>query len=165
MSCSLYAEYKKIISAFPTPMKKSYITMPHSVSFFIFYYLWQRPLFLTLYFNSVPILFLSAPHHWLNRSAPNGKCSWSLMLLKRSERFCIWGEMWDAFWKRAVIRNWLVCVAMCSWQSLWPGQTPVPHHHLTIRSIFRCNLEYGERPSGRLGQAKMPWRSGCPTPR
>lgn len=45
--------------------------------------------------SSVPILFLSTPHHRLSRSAPNGKCSWSIMLLKRSERFCIWGEMWN----------------------------------------------------------------------
>lgn len=63
-------------------------------------------------------------------------------------------------------RHWYVwqCVCFLPASLTWSNtHSSSPFWH--FKSIFRCNLGYGERPSGRLGQAKMPWRSGCSAPR
>lgn len=85
---------KKIMSAFPILIK---ILHRYATFSSVFSPASIPEKGLSIQDSSVPILFLSTPHHRLNRSASNGKCSWSIMLLKRSERFCIWGEMWNTY--------------------------------------------------------------------
>lgn len=70
--------------------------------------------------------------------------------------------------RRAVffLSQWYVWQCVCSLTArlTWSNtRSSSPCWHL--KSIFRCNFGFGERPSGRLGQAKMPWRSGCSAPR